>query len=332
MSVFTFRRIAWLFSLGIASIAAYAQMAVPNAPTNLTVDGQPSPPVPVTCNAPPNTPGGSDGRGGCFPGPDNTGVPPGTTLTNYTGSCTISTANTIIDSKIVNCDLTINASGVTIRKSIINGSVESSSASNVSFVIEDSLIDGNDPWACINCGVGYRNFTVLRTEIIGTNRGAYCESNCLIEDSWIHGTNLEPVASNLAHASASRAEQNTTMRHNTLSCDFTGPYPNNELGCSADITGYPDFAPIHHNTFEGNLLIANNQGIGYCAYGGGTAGKPYSSDPANATFIVFRNNVFQRGPNNKCGAYGPVTDFKSGRTGNVWENNRWSDGALVNPG
>ena len=146
----------------------------------------------------------------------------------------------------------------------------------------------------------------------------------------VHGTNLEPVASNRAHASAVRVEQYTHLDHNTLSCDFKGPYPNDELGCSADITGYPDFAPIHHNAIENNLLVENT-GNGFCAYGGDAHGKPYSNDPANATYIVFRNNVFQRGANGKCGAYGPITDFRASNTGNEWVNNTSDNGRLVNP-
>ena len=164
------------------------------------------------------------------------------------------------------------------------------------------MVNGNYPWACLDCGVGTTNFTVLRTEIIGTNRGGWLPGTCLIKDSWVHGTNLEPVASNVAHASAVRVEQYAHLVHNTLACDFNGPYPNGELGCSADITGYPDFGPIHHNTVESNLLVAN-PGNGFCAYGGATKTKAYSNDPLNATSIVWRDNVFQRAPARKCGDY-----------------------------
>jgi hypothetical protein len=179
--------------------------------------------------------------------------------------------------------------------------------------------------------VGYQNFTILRTEIINSNRAAYCESNCTIQDSYFHGTNLWPDASNLAHASSVRNEQYFTLRHNALGCDYQGPFPNGELGCSADMSGYPDFTPIMHDTIDKNLFLANNIGAGYCVYGGGTAGKPYSNDPTNATYIVFTDNVFQRGANGKCGTFGPVTDFITGRTGNVWSNNKYDNGATVDP-
>jgi len=142
----------------------------------------------------------------------------------------------------------------------------------------------------------------------------------------VHGTDLKATQ----HASAIRVEQNTTLVHNTLKCDWTD-ISDSEIGCSADMTGYPDFAPIKNNTIDGNLFVANPVGLGYCAYGGDTHGKPSSNDPTNATNIVFKNNVFQKGSNGKCGTWGAITDFNPSRTGNVWTNNKWDDGTVVNP-
>jgi hypothetical protein len=239
-----------------------------------------------------------------------------------------------------------------IKNSYLKGGVVQSGSA--SFTIQDSLLDnavsypacsnGGCPagkYACgdpnnqtTDCGVAAHNFTIIRTEIINTNRAAYCEAPgpCLIQDSYFHGTNLWPDKTNLAHASSVRNEQNLTLRHNALGCDYTGPFPNDELGCSADMSGYPDFAPIKNAMIDSNLFLSNNIGAGFCVYGGGTSGKPYSSDPTNATNIVFQNNVFQRGANGICGSYGPVTDFISGRTGNVWSNNKYDNGTTVNPG
>src|SRR4029078_12551638 len=128
-------------------------------------------------------------------------------------------------------------------------------------------------------------------------------SNCLIQDSYFHGTNLWPDASNLVHASSVRAEQGLTLRHNSLHCSYTGPFVNGDIGCSADLTGYPDFAPIKNNTIDGNLFLAS-PGSSFCAYGGATSGKPYSGDPTNATNQTFTNNVFQRGGHSKGGRHG----------------------------
>jgi hypothetical protein len=274
-------------------------------------------------------------------------------MSAYTGSCTINTANTVIDSKVINCSPVIvgpNASGLVIKNSYVNGGVIQDSGS-ASFTIQDSLLDngvsypacsggtckagkyacGDPNNATTDCGVGYKNFTILRTEIMNTNRAAYCESTCTIQNSYFHGTNLWPDKTNLAHASSVRNEQYLTLKHNSLGCDYQGPFPNGELGCSADMSGYPDFAPIMHDTIDSNLFLANNAGAGFCVYGGGTAGKPSSNDANNATYIVFQNNVFQRGANGKCGTYGAVTDFKTGSTGNVWTNNKYDNGSVVNP-
>src|SRR6185503_7538234 len=44
-----------------------------------------------------------------WPGPSNTGVPPGVTLTPYEDSCTITADGTVIDGRSLNCDVVILA-------------------------------------------------------------------------------------------------------------------------------------------------------------------------------------------------------------------------------
>ncbi len=306
-----------------------------------------------------HVPDGPDGMGGCWPGPNNTGPSPATVLSAYTGPCTVTSANVTIDSKVINCSPLVvgsSASKLLIKNSEILGGVIQNDGS-AAFTIQDSIIDNavsrpacadlngdNKPdcpagkYACgdlnngtTQCGIGYQNFTIIRTEVMHSNRGAYCEKNCTIQDSYFHGTNLWPDRSDNVHASGVRNEQYLTLRHNALGCDYQGPFLNDDIGCSADVSGYPDFTPIMHDTIDSNLFLANNAGTGFCVYGGGTAGKPSSNDPTNATYIVFTNNVFQRGANGKCGTYGPVTDFISGRTGNVWTGNKYDNGTIVAP-
>ncbi len=93
-----------------------------------------------TCAAPAHTPGGADGFGGCWPGPANTGVPSGTALTTYTGPCRITANNTVIDSKIVNCSLTIAAQNVTIRNSRINGTIYGGGGASFSVVDSEVIV------------------------------------------------------------------------------------------------------------------------------------------------------------------------------------------------
>jgi hypothetical protein len=279
------------------------------------------------CPGSPNTPDGPDPWGGCWPGPATTGVPNSTNLTGYTRSCTITTPNTVIDSKTVNCDLEIRASKVTVRNSQINGSVDVESAG--SLTVTDSTIDAGDVNSTSNDGpraLNGDNFTAIRVETVRGISGGWCGANCTIQDSWIHGQDRDEAGH--AHASGIRMSDGSTIRHNSLRCD--APTVSPDAGCSADLTGYGDFAPIRNNLIEKNLFLATPGGA--CAYGGSSAGKPYSGGAAN---IVFRDNMFERrGPfqsSGKCGSYGPIVDFNSSAPGNQWINNRWTDGRIVRP-
>lgn len=276
-------------------------------------------------------PGGLDPWGGCFPGAGNTGIPAGTTLSAYSGSCTITTANTIIDSKTINCSLSIQAANVTIRKSKITAS--DIGVDSGSLTLEDSEVDfGNN----IN-GEGLKgsNFTITRANMYGGKRQVWCDS-CTLQDSFLHDQLSDP--SGVTHESSSRVESNATIRHNTLWCNAPDFPP--DAGCSANQTGYPDFSAIHNNTFDKNFYMATTGG--YCSYGGNNPGKPYNNDPLNATNIHSTNNVFQRGtkPNDRttvalsdkrrytCGYYGVTSSFLSSKSGFIFTGNMWDDGLL----
>jgi hypothetical protein len=248
---------------------------------------------------------------GGWPAAGNTG--PIGTLTAYTGPCNITTPGTLIASRVLDCNVNVNAANVTIANSRITGEVEIFGSG---FQLLDSLVEGNQG-ACSVCSTGSPAFTVARSEIVGGNRGVWCR-NCTLRDSWLHGN----VFNAGDHGSAARADQYSTMIHNTLQCEGSP--------CSADLTGYPDFQPTHHWTIDGNLFVGSD-GISFCAYAGGTTGKPYSDHPDNATFIVFRNNTFGRGPSGKCGLYGHVSAFIPTNNGNVWSDNVWDNGGEVPP-
>jgi hypothetical protein len=275
--------------------------------------------------ATPNVPDGRDAFGGCYPGPTTTGVPAGTVLTAYTGPCSITTANTVIDSKTVNCGIDVRAANVTIKNSKINGSIFIAVGQGFSVSISDAELDGGN-----NAGTGISegDYTATRVNIHGGNRSGYCANNCSWIDSYVHGQFKD--LSGTFHESGLRMEQNGTFRHNTISCDAPEVPP--EGGCSADVSGYGDFATIQNNTFDKNLFVGGND-LSYCVYAGSSPSKPYP----NANHIVFSNNIWQRGtrPSERgtfvCGYYGPVSDFSSTAPGNVWTNNKWDDGTNVAP-
>ena len=268
-----------------------------------------------TCPGEPNQPDGEDPWGGCFPGASNTGVPDGTVLTTYTGPMTITTDNTVIDSKLITGDLEISAQNVLIKRSkIVNGSAQDRKVAGSSFTIEDTTIEvGNRQQR----GIWGDHITVSRLDVSGGYSGGWCNF-CNVSDSWFHHLYYESGW----HVSAFRQDHYLTLRHNVLSCDLP-IFPDG--GCSADMTGYGDFHVVEHNMLERNLYISN-PGASYCAYGGSTPGKPYSDGANN---IVFSQNVFQRGASGHCGRYGLVARFDASLPGNLWTGNMWDDGSII---
>lgn len=253
-----------------------------------------------------------------FPSATNTGVPASTVLTNYTGPCVISVANTVISAKAINCSLIIEAKGVVISRSRIKGTIANASV-NSSFTIKDSEIDAGSQ---LGTGIGNLNYTALRVHVTGGNRSMNCDANCLIQDSYVHGQFRDVTGK--AHESGIRMSENTVLRHNTILCDAPDVPP--DAGCSADLTGYGDFAVVQNNLLEHNLFKASTGG--YCAYGGSTTGKAFSN---GVNHIRFVDNVFERGKHGKCGVWGPITSFDSAAPGNVWRGNVWDDGTAVPP-
>jgi hypothetical protein len=255
-------------------------------------------------------------------------VPAATTLTAYAGPCTIQTPNTVIDGKSVSCDLSIQAANVTIRNTRVNGIValdtDRPASGAWSLTIADSEVDGGPKQlAAVSSG----NLTVLRSNIHGGQTAVQCEENsrrCLVQDSYLHGQYLPPDQPWHLGGFLSDGGRDMTLRHNYVVCD----QPVNSVGdgCTGDVNLIPNFAAINGALIEHNLLGANI-GSSFCTYGGekSTTPTPHSYN------VVYRDNDFQRGPNGKCAAYGPLTDFNVANEGNQWTNNRWEDGILINP-
>jgi hypothetical protein len=268
----------------------------------------------------PNVPDGPDRWGGCFPGPSNTGVPAGTTLTAYTGPCNISIPNTVIDTKIVNCDLNIQGPNVTIKNSKVTGVIwldqDRTGSSGWSMTVQDSEVDAQSvPMPAICCGM----YTVKRVDAHGGQTAVQCENNnrwCTVEDSYLHGQSMPSANSHLG-GFLSDGSDSIALKHNFIVCDH--PAVHGE-GCTGDVNLIANFAAIEGANISRNLLGANIDAA-YCTYAGRRTDWRYP--PHN---VAYRDNVFQRGPNRKCAAYGPATSFKEREPTNVWSGNVWDDG------
>lgn len=256
-----------------------------------------------------------------WPDETNTGVPEGTTLTPWTGDCTITEPGTVIDARTVDCDLRIQTTDVIITRSVINGQVmvRQPAEDGYSFSISDSNVNVGER---LVTGLGNGNFTAERVEVTGGNRSMNCQTNCTIEHSWVHGQAGDPEGA--AHLSGIRMSQNTTIRFNTITCDAPRIPPGS--GCSSALTGYGGFAPVQNNLVEGNHFVAGTSS--FCAFGGASEGKEFSDESRDIRFI---DNVFDRGETGQCGIHGSIVAFDPDAPGNVWEGNTWDDGEPLPP-
>ncbi|WP_416954168.1 DUF4082 domain-containing protein [Nocardioides sp. T5] len=262
---------------------------------------------------------------GGWPGPDNTGVPAGTALTPYTGPCTITSARTISGADVLSkCSdaLVIQTTGVVIDKSLVPGVWSIYGDGDSSVTITDSDVRAG---ATSTGGLWGYNITARRVDVTGGQHSFHCNDNCEVTDSWLHDQHNPDGGSFHNNAFISNGGRNMVVRHNTLHC--TATLNSTDGGCTADVSLFGDFGPIDNVTIDNNFLRANNSSISYCAYGGDSDSKPYT-----ATNVRFTNNVFERGPNRRCGVYGPVTSFDRNAAGNVWTGNVWDSGEAVNPG
>lgn len=303
-----------------------------------------------TCVGAANTPGGPDPWGGCWPGPQNTGYPHGlrgdsrkpVTLTAYTGPTTIRSCGVVIDSKIVNESIIVQAGNgtkskstpcVTIRNSLVKGVVYSEQANYGPVLVEDTEVDPPDlPWWE---NVGRSNIFVYRVNSHGGEGVIKCAVNCEAKDSWVHGM----VLGDAYHYNAfgGNGTKNFKIEHNYATCgDWERKAsPTSDAGCSAVIGFYGDFGPIEDIAIQRNYLGSTfdmsasgiNRQAGYCLNPGYYPGKPYP----NTRNLTVTDNVFGRGGSGKCGVFGPTNSLnaRGAPNGNVWNKNRYTDGTVI---
>ena len=310
-----------------------------------------------------NTPGGPDPWGGCWPGPGNTGVPPGTVLRSVPQDVSsgkgwtwnvaddaiyITGCHVVLDSLNVHGAVYLrNGNGtqsaatpcVTIKNSKINGFVDVNDYCLVSqcgpLVMTDDEIaipQGSDRSSLL-----YSNWFAWRINSHGGHGTLACSGHCEVYDSWIHGFYLEQAFHYNAVGSNGDGTGPFIIDHNYLSCgDFWAKDPDTDgsAGCSADLGLYGDFSPIANISISRNYFApaaptetyTSNYQPGYCINTNNPQiGKAYP----NATNEVVTDNVFARGYDGKCGTYGPVSSWRSGN-GNIWKGNTWDNGMPLN--
>ncbi len=139
--------------------------------------------------------GGGGGSGLLWPKSTDTGVPVGTTLTTYSGPAQITTANTIIDSKIINYGIEVRTSGVIIRKCRINVADWYGILCEIgtNLTVEDCEIDGTG--SSRMCGLAINGGLVQRTNIHSMVIAMKVWGVTTVKDNYIH--DLYDTSSNI---------------------------------------------------------------------------------------------------------------------------------------
>lgn len=170
------------------------------------------------------------------PGPDNTGVPPGTVLMP-SGSITIDTDGAVVEGLDIEGSVTVLANDVTIRKVRIRSAdyypIRYFDNDNTGLVVEDSEIEGLS--ADVTAGISFANYTARRLNVHGGADGFKADANVLIEDCWVHDLFNGPDQHN--DAVQSTGGKGVTIRHSDLSGASNAAVQTGDLGgATEDLT------------------------------------------------------------------------------------------------
>lgn len=239
---------------------------------------------------------------GGYPDETNTGVPAGTTLTP-SGSLTVSTDNTVVDSLDITGQIIIQANNVTIRNTRITSGdyypIDYPEGSYTGLLVEDSEIIGTS--SDVTAGISASDYTARRVYVTGTADGFKANTNVLIEDCYVHELAIGPSTHN--DGTQATGGSNVTIHHNTY-----------KLG---DQSGISSCLQIGNEWgTNSNWLIEDN------LFDGGGWSINASSDPAENPNFQIVNNRFTR----RAG-YGPGSVG-----GAVWSGNIYDDDGTAIPG
>jgi hypothetical protein len=294
-------------------------------------------PTPTPTAAPTTTPtAGPDmpPAAGDFPTPDSVG--PATEPTKaWTGSCTVTTDDLVIEGVVVSCPGGLemgnvngdqapdrSVQGVVIRDAVVNGGVFTSevdtddAAGNDAshpqiFAVESSrIVCAPAQGSCR--AVGLAHFSVRDSYLRGTHSGGWAHNNVVIEDSYITTTGTS------THQSGIRMLKNSTLRGNTLFCAPAGS--EKDGGCSADGVFYREFGVPENLTIEGNWFRRD------AGQGQWFATRFVDCQLVDVCVnISMVGNVFDRGQGTDGGEF-------PDDTGDVWSDNFWADGQPARSG
>ena len=237
----------------------------------------------------------------------------------FNGQMTITKAGTKIDGYQINGPVLVEASNVTITRSLIVSPTTWYAVRqwiqfnnlNMSYVEITAAKDAH-PDTTIMGGTGMKLDHIY---IHGTQRGIVVNSGMKLTNSYIDNF-VNHSTSHVQAIFSSGNVRNVYLYNNVLGC-HTG-------NCTSAISMFPEQGPNVGWTIKYNRL----RGGSYCVYLGNSG-----TEKPN-TQIDFENNQFDTLYGINCGTYGPVASW-SNVPSNIWKNNTWyspcgiKDGRLV---
>lgn len=230
--------------------------------------------------------GGACAFPSCFPSAATTGVPTGTSLTEYTGSSTITTDNTTINAKHftgLDCPLEIRAANVTITNSFFDCAtdaiyvfdqpnwVRATNGTQYIVTISDSEISCGE-----TSSTGFQDsFTrLIRVEIHNCENDGSINQLVSVQDSFVHdlfSSGAEAHEDGFQHSSSHwngtafvPGTYNVTYQHNTIFGMSTG----DTLGGTSAIIMNRGPTDIDHNILVQDNLLAGGSVSVYCEQDG----------------------------------------------------------------
>jgi hypothetical protein len=274
------------------------------------------------------------------PNASNTGVPAGTTLTNYTGPLTITTDGTVIDSKAVYGDLKIQARNVIIRNSYLHcgsnvpggntGCVDANSANVYNLLITNNTIKPDHP-SYYRDGIVGHEFTARKNHITRSNDGigifnrpgGSVNANVTVEGNYIH--DLTRWSNDPAHADGTHNDgievqggTNISIKGNTVVASIVAGNSLNQYGTH----GGAALIVVQNVTKVANLVVSGN----WFDDGQNSVciqNAKFSTVALTLTGNLFGHNQYDFGGGSKYAIriYSRAASSITGLAANRWENN-----------
>jgi hypothetical protein len=218
------------------------------------------------------------------------------------GDLRITTANTVIDARDIRGCVSVEAPGVTIRRSrircansyVVYSHVPTSAGAALSIIDSDIGCETAAGAATSGTAIGDTNLIATRLNIQGCENGFDLDTDATIVDSYIHDLLRDDV---VAHTDGIQFAigRRIVIRHNTILVDGTSAIIQNASG-------------VDDVLIESNLL------------GGGAYTLYCPAGPSTNERVI--GNRFSRSLYPKGGAYGPWTDCERVAVlrGNVWDD------------